>query len=282
MTYPKRSYYKYRPLLADRSRRIANDFTQALIQSCEVYYATPSTFNDPYDCNFTLHADDSTDEDWIRYINVLIAKNPDQAPSLTTVRDNRLWKTYLALNAFGEDARRKHYDESSVLCLSKRGDSIPMFSYYADDHHGIAVELTFSDDEIPCGIPCGDLSTPAQLYQRKIVVQDVVYSPTLPELNYHRLYDSPQLVTSLMFTKLIEWKHEEEFRIFRRGVAASVVQFPKPMLTRIIFGARSSREDIDLVKTWLAGHGYSVVLAKAQISASQFGLSIVDFETFSP
>jgi hypothetical protein len=157
-----------------------------------------------------------------------------------------------------------------------------MFSYYADSHHGVAVELAFSADEIPCGIPCGDLSNPEQLYQRKIVVGDVVYSPTMPELNYHRLYGTPQLVTSLLFTKLEDWKHEEEFRIFRRGVAASVVQFQKTMLSRVIFGARSLPEDVELVKKWLANHAHPVVLAKAEISTAKFGLTITDFETYNP
>lgn len=282
MTYPKKSYYKYRPLLSDRKHRIENAFTQSLIQSCEVFYATPSSFNDPYDCNLKLHADDSTDADWSNYIKKLISQYPARAAQLAIVLNQRLWNTHPELNTFGEDTRRIHYEESSILCLSRRPDSIPMFSYYADSHHGVAVELTFSDDEFPCGIPCGDLSKPDQLYQRKIIAHDVEYSPVLPELNYHRLYGSRQLVMSLIFTKFDIWKHEEEFRIFRRKVAASVVGFPKPMLTRIIFGARSIPEDVELVKKWLSKHGHPVVLARAEVTKAQFGLSIVDFETCNP
>lgn len=282
MVYPKNYYYKYRPLLSDRANRVADRFTQALIEKCEVFYATPSSFNDPYDCNLQLHADDSKDADWINYINALISQYPDKAPQLATVRDQRLWTTHPELNAFGIDTRQKHYEESSVLCLSKRADSIPMFSHYADSHHGIAVELTFGDDEFPCGIPCGDLSRPEQFYQRKIIVGDVEYSAVFPELNYHRLYGSSQLVKSLIFTKLDDWKHEKEFRIFRRGVAASVVQFPKQMLTRIVFGARSTSDDVELVKKWLSKHGRPVTLAKAEASNAKFELSIVDVETYEP
>lgn len=283
MPYPKHSYYKYRPLLSDRTNRIADKFTQSLIERCEIFYATPSSLNDPYDCNLKLHANDSTPEDWVNYLNALIAKHPGMAPQLTVIRDQRLWTTHPELNRFGLDNSRKIYEESSVLCLSRRPDSIPMFSYYSDSHHGIAVELTFGDDEFPCGIPCGDLSRPELLYQRKIIVGDVEYSATFPELNYHRLYGFPgPLAKSLMFTKLDEWEHEAEFRIFRRNVAASAVQFPKSMLTRIIFGVRSTPDDVQLVKMWLANHGHPVILARAEASSTRFGLSIVDFEEFGP
>lgn len=280
MTYPKKTYYKYRPLLSDRINRIPYDSTRRLIESRELYYAVPSSFNDPYDCNLRLHTADSTDHDWSRYMDSMVTQYPSRAKKIAQAKKSKIWKTSPEAFNFGEDIHRKLYEDSSALCLSKKADSIPMFSYYADSHHGIAVELTFADDEIPCGIPCGDTSNPDQLYQRKIVFNDVEYSLTFPELNYHRLHGSRQLVKSLIFTKLDDWKHEEEFRVFRRGVAASAVTFPPSMLTRIIFGVRSIPEDIELVKQWLTGHRSPVVLSKAEALPNKFGLSIVDFETF--
>lgn len=282
MSHPKRNYYKYRPLYADRSGGIPHGFTKALIESRRLFYATPTSFNDPFDCNLRLHANDSTDDDWIRYIDALIAQYPSRRDQLTVVKTQRLWDTYPELGDFGLDDRRTIYEESSVLCLAKRADSIPMFAYYADDHHGVAIELEFSDIEIPCGILCGDLSDLGNLYERKIVVDDVEYLPDLPELNYHRLYGRHQLIKSLMFTKFVGWRHEEEFRVFRRGVASSTVEFPASMLKRVIFGARSGSAELDLVKHWLSYHGHPVILAKADVSTGKFGLDVYDFETYNP
>ncbi len=282
MSHPKQSYYKYRPLYSDRSGGVPHGFTQSLIESRRLFYATPTSFNDPFDCNLRLHANDSTDDDWASYIDALIAQYPDRRDQLTVVKDQKLWNTHPELGDIGLGTRKTIYEESSVLCLAKRPDSIPMFAYYADDHHGVAVELEFSDIEIPCGIPCGDLGDPGNLYQRKITVDDIEYLPALPELNYHRLYDTTQLVKSLMFTKFDGWRHEEEFRVFRKGVAASSVEFSAPMLKRIIFGARAGSAEVDLVKHWLGSHGHPVILAKAEVSAATFGLDVSDFETYEP
>ncbi len=282
MSYPKRSYYKYRPLYADRSGAVPHGFTQSLIESRRLFYATPTSFNDPFDCNLRLHANDSTDDDWVGYIDELIAQYPSRRDQLTAVKNGKLWAKHPELSDIGLSTRRTIYEDSSVLCLAKRPDSIPMFAYYADDHNGIAVELEFSDDEIPCGIPCGNLADPENLYQRKIVMNDIEYLPDLPELNYHRLYGKRQLIKSLMFTKFDGWRHEVEFRIFRKGVAASTVGFPATMLKRVIFGARTGSAEVDLVKHWLSHHGHPVILAKAEGAAGRFGLDVSDFETFTP
>lgn len=225
---------------------------------------------------------DSTDDDWIGYIDALIAQYPGRRDQHTVVKDQRLWSTHPELGDIGLANRRTIYEESSVLCLAKRSDSIPMFAYYADDHYGVAIELEFSDIEIPCGIPCGDPSDREILYEGKITVDDIDHLPDLPELNYHRLYGTHQLVKSLMFTKFDGWIHENEFRVFRKGVAASSVEFPAPMLKRVIFGARTGSAEVDLVKHWLGSHGHPVILAKAKVSADTFGLEVSDFETYEP
>jgi len=282
MSHPKRNYYKYRPLYSNRLRRVPHELTQSLIESRRLFYAAPNSFNDPFDCNLQLHANDSTDDDWIDYIDALIAQYPIRRAQLIVVKDQRLWNTHPELGDFGLGTRRTIYEESSVLCLAGRPDSILMFAFYADDHHGVAVELEFSNAEIPCGILCGDLSDPANLYERKITADDIEYLSDLPELNYHRLYGTPQLVKSLMFTKFNEWSHEKEFRVFRKGVAASYVEFPALMIKRVIFGARTGSAEVDLVKHWLDSHGHPVILAKAEVSASTFGFDVSDFETYQP
>ena len=282
MSLAKRSFYKYRPIYSDRSGGVPHGFTQALIAARRLFYGTPASFNDPFDCNLRLHANDSNDHDWSRYIDALIDQYPLRRDQLNVVKAQKLWNTHPELGDIGLATRKTIYEDSSVLCLAKRPDSIPMFAYYADDHHGVALELEFADNEIPCGIPCGSLSDPENLYERKIVFGDITYLPDLPELNYHRLYGTHQLIKSLMFTKFDGWQHEEEFRVFRKGVAASTVEYPAPMLKRIIFGARTGSAEIDVVKQWLSSHGHPVIFAKAEVSGDRFALTVSDFETYGP
>ncbi len=282
MSYPKLSYYKYRPLYADKSRGIPNQYTRAAIEASEIYYATPKDLNDPFDCNLKLHANDSPDTEWEGYIDNLIIKYPAREAQLRQIKHDKSWLSHPELRQVGKINSRTIYEESSVFCLSKKPNSIPMFSYYADEHRGLALEFSFSDIEVPCGIPFGDINTPDSWYDRKVIFRDVEYQSHFPELNYIRLNGFPQLTISLMFTKYIEWCHEEEFRIFRRKVPASTVVYDKRLLTRIILGARTEDKDIDLLKSWLHVHPTPVILSKAVPSTSSFDLFVNDVEVFKP
>ncbi|ACD91483.1 hypothetical protein Clim_2463 [Chlorobium limicola DSM 245] len=271
----KTLYYKYRPLyqLRPDGTREQHPFTQSIFTKGEIYYSAPKDFNDPFDCNLRIHTDGSTDADWEAYFDKLVVQDPSKKDYILQAKAEQWWNTKPEITAdFGLNQHRIHYAESSVFCFSKKSNSIPMFSYYADSHQGIAVEFSFSQRDVPCGIPCGE-------YPGKVVFRDVEYPPSFPELNFHKIYGSNQMVRSLLFTKHYEWAHEEEFRIFRRKVPASAVQFDKTIVTRVIFGCRTTSDDIDLVRSWLAGWPSDVVLSKAETATDQFNLRVIDFET---
>ncbi len=281
----KNSYYKYRPLYQYGADGISNPhpFAKSIFEKGELWYSAPKDFNDPFDCNLKLHVRGSTDEEWNAYCDRMIAQNPSDKTNLESFKSQKLWKTNPDVaTSIGESTLTANYDESSVFCLSNKGNSIPMFSYYADSHQGIAIEFQFSHTEVPCGISFGDLGDRGNWYQRKIVFRDVEYPIDYPELNYHRLYDAEdQLIRSIIFTKYHEWSHEEEFRIFRRKVPASAVQFDKKLLTRVTFGCKTGQDEVDLVKGWLADWPSDVILAKAKTAADRFELEIEDFDTVS-
>ena len=169
MTPTKERYFKYRPLyqIGVGGGREPHPFTLSIFQRAELFYAAPKDFNDPFDCILRLHANGCTDAEWEAYFDRLIAPNPSNKPVLERAKTGRCWKTKPELKArLGLEQHRNHYEESSVLCLSKKANSIPMFPYYADSHRGFAVEFIFSDAEILGGISCGDLRQPDSLYER--------------------------------------------------------------------------------------------------------------------
>lgn len=278
----KKIYYKYRPLYQHGACGIRepHPFTKSIFEKAEFFYSAPKDFNDPFDCNLKLHVDDSTDAEWEEYFDQLIEQHPGKMGNLKNLKAQKIWATNPKFkDSVGVDTHKAHYEESSVFCLSKKVDSIPMFSYYADNHCGIAMEFQFSRTEIPCGIPFGDLADRANWYQRKIVVGDVKYPTSYPELNYHRLYGrADQLIQNIIFTKHHEWSHEEEFRIFRRRVPAAAVAFDRSLLTRVIFGCKAGQDEVDLVKSWLVGWPSDVILAKAETANARFELKINDFD----
>lgn len=277
----KRTFYKYRPLyrIGPTGKEEPHPFTQSIFEKAEIWYSAPKDFNDPYDCNLKLHVDDSTDSEWEVYLDNLMYQYPDAKPNLMKVKAKKVWRLDRTfVESIGKLQHEENYQQSSVYCLSKKANSIPMFSYYSDSHRGIAIEFQFADYEVPCGIPCGDIRRPDFWYERKIVFRDVEYPPGFPELNYHRLYGSDQLLKSIIFTKHHEWAHEEEFRIFRRRIPAASVQFERKLLTRVVFGCKTTQAEVDLVKGWIVDWPTDVMLSKAETAKDRFELVINDFE----
>jgi hypothetical protein len=271
----KHKYYKYRPLYQPDKQ--VDPFTQSIFKAAEVYFSEPCSFNDPFDCNLKLHNNDSSDEEWEAYFRYIIQKTPSMIDNIEDLISRKRWREELILSTGTTDPTcRKIYKESSVFCLSRKGNSIPMFSHYADDHKGIAIEFEFSDLEVPAGIEylkAGKVIT----QDNCVVFDDVIYSESFPELNSHRLINSEEIVTNLIFTKHIDWKYEKEFRIFRLGVPASPVKYEKALLTRIVFGCRTTASDVELVKSWIADWPTNVALSKATMSSFEFELNINDF-----
>ncbi len=274
----KNKYYKYRPLYQPDKQ--VDPFTQSVFKAAEVYFSEPSVFNDPFDCNLKLHNNDSTDEEWETYFRFLIQNSPSMSMTddIEDLISRKRWREESVLSKGTTDPIcRRIYKESSVFCLSRKGNSIPMFSHYAEDHKGIAIEFEFSDLEVLTGIEC--LKAGKVIKQDDCVAfDDVIYSENFPELNSHRLINNEEIVTNLMFTKHIDWKYEKEFRIFRLGIPASPVKYEKALLTRIVFGCRTTASDVELVKSWISDWPTDVALSKAIMSSSKFELDIDGFE----
>ena len=272
-------YYKYRPLYRiGKKGREVDPSTEMIFNNASLWYSLPSKFNDPYDCNLRLHANDSTDKEWMQYIDGQLREKPashfpHDHKVLKKTKKEKLWKTNPSISKnIGHGTLEMNRERSSVLCLSRRGNSIPMFSYYANSHSGIAIEFTFSDKNVPCDIEY--ILNP----HSGIIFGDVEYHKVFPELNYHRLYGSDRLVKHIIFSKHHEWEHEDEYRIFRRGTMPSAVPFDSGILTRVVFGCKTEADDILLVKEWLKRWPTDVVLSRATEVSNKFELDIIDFD----
>jgi len=272
--------YKYRPLYqrAANGEMEPHPFTESIFRDSKIYYANPASFNDPFDCNLKLHVIDSSEEEWRKYCDELVGSLPEYKEKIEEFKREKQWNRIQDIqSAIGAETLEINM-KSSLLCLSKKGNSIPMFSYYSDSHRGIAIEFKFTDTEIPCGFDYNHKNQMGIGYNGKISFDDVQYSKRFPELNYHRLRGKKDLIKNIIYTKHHEWMHEAEFRIFRRGVPASNVKFNQRLLTRVIFGCKTRTEDMDLVRAWLADWPSDVIFSKAETAEDQFNLNIRDLE----
>lgn len=261
-------YFKYRSL--------ADPYTKALFEKRELWYSAPKDFNDPFDCNLPLNCDGLTNKE-IEDYNVAIARRMGRPLSSDELNEATNTVKSGRINQLLDKWRKDVYVDSSVCCFSHLGDSIQMFSYYADSHKGICIEFSFAVLDMPTGI-----SVAQQLFgSPRIVPIDVVYKKKFPELNFLKLFafDPKKMVKTLLGTKAINWKHEKEFRIFRPQMPAGAIPFAPNILKRVILGAKTDDDKMALVKGWLKEWPTPVILSKAEADAKSFTLNIRDVET---
>jgi hypothetical protein len=261
-------YFKYRSL--------TDPHTEDIFEKRELWYSAPKDFNDPFDCNLPLNCDGLSDKE-IEDAHVGIAKimgrplSSDELNEMTdTVKSERI-------NPLLVKWQKDCYVDSSVCCFSHLGDSIQMFSYYADGHKGICIEFSFSVLDRPTGI-----SVAQQLFgSARIVPFDVCYQKKFPELNFLKLsaLGPEKMAKNLIGVKARRWVHEKEFRIFRDLLPAGAVPFAPKILKRVILGAKTGDKEMDLVKGWLKEWPTPVVLSKAKADTKAFKLNIRDIET---
>lgn len=253
-----RDLFKYRPLHYPDG---VPNYTQDIFTSHAVWCDKPAAFNDPFDCNLPLHCSRVPDNVMQEARAQILREQPGlSSVHLQSALDHASRQTSVLEGSISKE-RRLVYNESSIFCWATRGDSIPMFSYYADSHRGICLQFTL-EHRHPLA-----------------VAMEVEYEEQFPNLDYSQITGTDQLVKSLILTKAKCWDHENERRVFRRGVPPGKEPFPPESLTRVIFGCRCTDKDIDLVKGWLAGWRGAVILAMAKPKSDSFSLIVEDFET---
>jgi len=133
--------YKYRDLSTEQGRA----FTKEIIVDKRVYFALPSSFNDPFEWRYT------------------ISTQPRNEQEKLMERPLANWGEYGANYVFPH--MRKAF---GVLSLSAKNDDILMWAHYANCHKGICIEFDASDSD--------------SFFGR---AKPVVYQSTYPELSIY-------------------------------------------------------------------------------------------------
>lgn len=214
-------------------------FTPRVLQQLctgDVYYADPSSFNDPLDCRPSVLPDLSIAElkDVLAQL-ILRRVSKEVSTALEKLRfkaetiaargesmAHQIFETLVQNIKYSADhpdvadvtqyirsqltdaiefELRKAYDQG-VLCLSTRYDSPLMWSHYADQHRGICVEFDVSK------LPPGAL--------RKVVYgtsREVAASSIRNWLREDSLQAREEIERACLLTKSTEWNYEEEYRL---------------------------------------------------------------------
>lgn len=252
----RRYLYRYRSLAGQ-----AASFLERTICGNELYFASPSTFNDPFDCrpSFSMQASNAQLKKY--YAGVLSR----QATHMNRA-DRRAESRQIATNPMRKPTNPKNLTEFKatyhetitnrigLLCLSEVPDDPLMWSHYADSHRGVCLAFNWQTEFFGQSQPV--------IYQKKRPIINPVFQ-TKEEMLDHAL-----------LTKSDHWKYEKEWRIIHYRSGAGAYSFPSLALTGVILGAQMADSNVAIVHRWLSLRTTATSIFRAALSDTEFKIRI--------
>lgn len=245
--------YKYRSLRG--SPRI---HLEQLFKEGKVYFPSPGTFNDPFDCRAHMRFE-GTNQEYKRYLLEVVRKhkpdlNSKQVKALVAeaLQVRHVHKNPEIHSAMLADIQRD-LNAVGMYCLCERPDDIRMWSYYADGHTGLCLQF---EHVVSFG-----------------VAHDVTYAQVFPQVSFLRDSARRQMEANLL-TKAAQWVDEREWRIIDYERGPGLRKLSPQVVSGVIFGCRMPKEDRELVANWITAGPFNPDLYEAMIKEGEYALEI--------
>jgi len=251
------------PLRLYQYRSFNPKYLQEVFVDRKLHFSDPTTFNDPFDCLPRIDLPKSVSS--IKKYSKRLAKGhapqanrkerlklaKDMEKSYTELRGSEAGSEYLVNSAL--DAAQKF----KVLCLSENSKNILMWSHYASNHQGVCLEFELPENEI------------------RWFAREVKYTTDRPRINPANV-DLQENYELLFLTKAHDWCYEKEWRVILEP-GNDEKQFFKPsMLKRVIFGAKITQENEEMLRDWVRNYHGKIQISKAKLSEDNFEIEIIE------
>jgi hypothetical protein len=243
--------------------------TQALenLKNHSLYFASPSGFNDPYDCAVFPSVKEPSDADVERIRGHYLGKNDLSAKvrskferlGLPDLRASLLRQGQKVLN----EAVRNFLSKRGVTCFSERNDSLLMWGHYGGRFKGFC--LGFRTDQEPFS-----------------KARKVQYTEGMPQIDLVPLLleDESDGVLDLHCTKAFDWRYEKEWRCLHNE-AGTVYTYPAEALTDVFLGPDAGFTSLEIIALIVMNQNSSVRLWRGRRSKSEFSV-VFDSVTYMP
>lgn len=232
ITAMSETLFKYQPF---------NIQSLANLKNRTLWFSSPSSFNDPFDCAVPVLPKDMSEEDFHRAIEYFEREHGLESVSLNA-RDQfgkpsaefRQVLVPAVLNAIeGEDS---FYRRRGVACLTKRADEMLLWAHYADGHRGFCLEFDGTDEPFSRARP-------------------VQYSDDLPSVNIINVLSEQNgdaVFDAMLLTKAKCWAYEDEWRVIH-AEENKAYTYPWQKLKAVYFGAAMPEEHVEIIALLLQG-----------------------------
>lgn len=147
------------------------------------------------------------------------------------------------------------YDSCGVLCLCVSWQNILMWTHYGHKHRGAALVFDVMED--------------VGVFTGLVPVTYTLDYPMVEPLN-------PKTYLRIMGDKFKGWQHEAEFRVLHPNSANRLKPVSPCALRHIVFGCRTSNEDIERVKALVARKGIftNVTFLRCEMDDNEYKLTV--------
>ena len=147
-------------------------------------------------------------------------------------------------------SQRRHDFGCKIACFSETPSSIPMWSYYANNHQGICLKYDVAK-----------LGTDAYESELKQAFCKIHYSDYRPK-DLHGEY-------SLLVVKSSQWTHEHEWRLICKTEETYI---PVPCLSAVYLGMRFAYEHFDEIVSAIKQNGNHIDLYQCEADREKYDL----------
>lgn len=249
LDYP--TLYKYCSFGAEYS---LDAIKRAIVES-ELYWQSPLSFNDPFDClPFVIRGE--SEAAWRAYAKEAVnRKRPNAARN-----DRRFERRRVA--ALAHDVARELVQDvlakRALTCFTTQCDNILMWSHYAANHTGICFRFQ-------------QLGRP-----EPFVGLNVIYSDERPVADITRMSETGHdFLTAAVLTKAKCWEYEQEKRMIADDDGPGYRAFPSAALTGVILGSKIANANRELVEEMVQEHRPDLEILRAEIDHRHYRINIL-------
>jgi hypothetical protein len=250
MPLPSR-LYKYESFTAQALENLKNH---------SVYFASPSGFNDPYDCAVSPSVKNPSDSDVQRIRTYYLAKVdlPDEVRNEFQRLDVAGLRLLLLRQgqSFLDEAVKDFLSRRGVTCFSERNDSLLMWGHYGGRFKGFCLE--FRTEHAPL-----------------TKARRVRYAEEMPQVDLIPLLCTNEVESSevldLYCTKALDWHYEKEWRCIH-DKAGTLYTYPAEALTGVFVGPDAAFASFEILALIVMNQNPEVQLWQGRRSKSDFSV----------
>lgn len=211
----EKNIYKYFPV---------NEFLLRTLINNELYFSEPSTFNDPFDCNFKIKLIEDSE---------IERKLFEETFSESDLK-NYSMKVLRQMFSDGFNKNISFFNQINkkigITCFSEERDNFLMWSHYTNKHSGVCLIFDWMIDV------------------NFFMGYKIIYSEYLATIEWTSNESIHEQIFQPLLVKLKHWEYEKEVRsVINVNNNDRTIAFIPKALKGIIFGANVKKEDEDLI-----------------------------------